>query len=181
MPTRLYRQKKWATANLALAAVMAVLLLAVSALAQRASPPKKPESAKRVWTPPRTTDGQPDLQGIWSNASIIPLERPKELEGKQLLTPEEMAAYEAKTFNRSSRERPLPAGQVGTYNDFWWDADSKRAPNLRTSIIVDPADGKVPALTAEAQQRVQADRAYAREHPADGPEDRPLYERCIVF
>ena len=150
MPTRLYRQTKWATANLALAAVMAMLPLAVSALAQRASSPKKPESAKKPWTPPRTADGQPDLQGIWSNASIIPLERPKELEGKQFLTPEEMAAYEAKVFNRSSRERPLPAGQVGTYNDFWWDADSKRAPNLRTSIIVDPADGKVPALTPQS-------------------------------
>jgi hypothetical protein len=181
MPTGLYGQRKWATASLALAAVMAVLPLAVSALAQGASPPKKPESAKKPWILPRTADGQPDLQGIWSNASIIPLERPKELEGKQFLTPEEMAAYEAKVFNRSSRERPLPAGQVGTYNDFWWDADSKRAPNLRTSIIVDPADGKVPALTPQALQRVQADRDYAREHAADGPEDRPLYERCIVF
>ena len=133
-----------------------------------------------LW-PPRTADGQPDLQGIWSNASIIPLERPKELEGKQFLTPEEMAAYEGKVFPRSSREKLVAAGQVGTNNDFWWDGDSKRAPNFRTSIIVDPPDGKGPALTPEAQQRVQADRAYAREHPADGPEDRSLMERCILF
>jgi hypothetical protein len=180
MPTGLYGQKKWATRSLALALV-AVLPLAVSALAQRASQPKKLESVKKPWTPPRTADGQPDLQGIWSNASIIPLERPKELEGKQFLTPEEMAVYEETVFNRSSRERPLAAGQVGTYNDFWWDADSKRAPNLRTSIIVDPADGKVPALTPQAQHRVEADRVDARQHPADGPEDRPLFERCIVF
>jgi hypothetical protein len=160
---------------------MAVLALAIAAPAQRTLPAKQAAPAKNAWTPPRTADGQPDLQGIWSNASIIPLERPKELEGKQFLTPEEMSAYEAKVFNRSTRERPLAAGQVGTYNDFWWDGDSKRAPNLRTSIIVDPPDGKVPALTPEAQQRVQADQAYAREHPADGPEDRPLFERCIVF
>ena len=98
MPTRLYRQMKWAAANFALAAAMAMLPPAVSVLAQSASPPKKSESAKKNWTPPRTADGQPDLQGIWSNASIIPLERPKELEGKQFLTPEEMAAEQAKAF-----------------------------------------------------------------------------------
>jgi hypothetical protein len=75
------------------------------------------------------------------------LERPRELEGKQSFTPEEMASYEAKVFQRSSRKRPQPAGQVGTYNDFWWDADSKRAPNFHTSLIVDPPDGRVPRLT----------------------------------
>ena len=109
------------------------------------------------------------------------MERPKELEGKELLTAEEARAYEAKIFGRTSREGPLAPGQVGTYNDFWWDADSKRAPNFRTSIIVDPPNGKVPPLTAEAQERLKADQAYAKEHPADGPEDRPLYERCIVY
>ena len=68
-----------------------------------------------------------------------------------------------------------------TYNDFWWDADSKRAVNFRTSLIVEPPDGKIPALTAAAQQKMQAERAYRREHPADGPEDRPLMERCLLF
>lgn len=139
------------------------------------------QSAKPAWTPPRTADGRPDLNGIWSNASIIPLERPKELEGKQSFTPEEALAYQDKVFKRSSRERPTAVGNVGTYNDFWWDPDSKRAPNLHTSLIVDPPDGKVPPLTPAAQQRVQEDRAYARAHPADGPEDRSLMERCLVF
>jgi hypothetical protein len=167
--------------RIAVAASIALTVLAVSVYAQNPQPAKKAPAAKKPWTAPRTVYGQPDLQGIWSNASIIPLERPKELEGKQVLTPEEMAAYAARVFPRTSRERPLAPGQVGTYNDFWWDGDSRRAPNLRTSIIVDPEDGKVPALTPQAQQRVQAERAYAREHPADGPEDRPLMDRCLLF
>jgi hypothetical protein len=109
------------------------------------------------------------------------LERPEELKGKQFFTREELFAYEATVFGRSSRERPVAAGQVGTYNDFWWDSDSKRAQNLRTSLIVEPADGKVPPLTPEAQRRVDADRAYARAHAADGPEDRSLMERCLLY
>jgi hypothetical protein len=165
----------------AAAAVFLVLSPAAGQSTSASAKPANPVKAGKNAAVPRTADGKPDLQGIWSNASIIPLERPKELEGKQLLSPEEMAAYEAKVFARSTRERPVAPGQVGTYNDFWWDADSKRAPNLRTSIIVDPPDGKIPALTPEAQKRVEADRAYAREHPADGPEDRPLMERCLLF
>ena len=126
-------------------------------------------------------DGQPDIQGIWSNASIIPLERPKELEGKQFFTREELPAYEQKVFTRTTRDRPPAPGNVGTYNDFWWDRDARRALNLRTSIIVDPPDGKVPPLTPQAQKRVEAERVYSRQHPADGPEDRSPAERCLVF
>ncbi|HXP87500.1 MAG TPA: hypothetical protein VN841_22400 [Bryobacteraceae bacterium] len=173
--------------SLALVFAIAAAPWAMPAGAQSASPPqqaapaKKAAPAKPAWTPPRLADGHLDFNGVWSNASIVPLERPQELEGKQFLTPEEKTAYEQKVFARSSRERPRPGGGVGTYNDFWWDADSKRAQNFRTSLIVDPPDGKVPPLTAEAQKRVQADRAYSREHPADGPEDRTLLERCILF
>jgi hypothetical protein len=163
-----------------LIAVIAVVLSAIAA-AQSTQPQNNEARVNRNWTPPRTADGQPDLQGIWSNASIIPLERPKDLEGKQFLTPEEMSEYEAKVFRRSTREKPLAPGQVGTYNDYWWDADSKRAPNFRTSLIVDPPDGRVPPLTPEAQKRVAADQVWSKQHPADGPEDRPLFERCILF
>jgi hypothetical protein len=157
-------------ANLALAFLIALVPMAISAFSQRA-----------LWTPPRTADGQPDIQGVWSNASIIALERPNELQGKQFFTPEELTAYEAKVFARTIRDKPPAPGSVGTYNDFWWDRDSRRALNLRTSLIVDPPDGRVPPLTPEAQKRVQAERAYSKDHPSDGPEHRPLAERCIVF
>jgi hypothetical protein len=152
-----------------------ILVLAISGAPLTVLAQNKP------WTPPRTPEGQPDLQGVWSNASIVALERPTELEGKQFFTPGEKAAYEAKVFARSSRDKPPAAGGVGTYNDFWWDADSKRAPNFRTSLIVDPPDGRIPPLTPQAQRRIETDRVYAREHPADGPEDRSLMERCILF
>jgi len=173
--------KKPVHGALAIFFVILVLPPAGSAAAQSASTATKKESAKKSWTPPRTADGQPDIQGTWSNASIIPLERPRELEGKQFFTPAELVAYEDKVFARSVRDKPPAPGGVGTYNDFWWDSDSRRALNLRTSLIVDPPDGKVPPLTPEAQRRFEAERAYSREHPADGPESRSLAERCIIF
>jgi hypothetical protein len=172
---------KWLSARLALAAAIAVALLGMSALGQSVSPPGNAGKVKKNWTPPKTADGQPDLQGIWSNASIVPLERTKEFEGKPILTPQELTGYENKTFARTSRDKPTAPGQVGTYNDFWWDGNSKRAPNYHTSLIVDPPDGKIPALTPEAQRRVQAERAYSRLHPADGPEDRSMMERCLSY
>jgi len=180
-----WRVKSAPTRHAAIVAIAAALI-ALRSPAQNASPSKnasvkQASPAKSSWTPPRTTEGQPDIQGTWSNASIVPLERPKELEGKQFLTPEERTAYEQRIFARSIRERPLAAGNVGTYNDFWWDPNSKRALNSRTSLIVEPPDGKIPALTPEAQRHVQADRTYTREHPSDGPEDRSLMERCLLF
>jgi hypothetical protein len=180
MQTSLRLGVKSTLTSVALAAGIA-MIPAVPAAAQKVAANQTTVKTRIAQSSPRTAYGDPDIQGIWSNASIIPLERPKELEGKQSFTPEEMASYEAKVFQRSSRERPQPAGQVGTYNDFWWDADSKRAPNFHTSLIIDPPDGRVPRLTPEAQRRADADRAYAREHTADGPENRPLMERCLLF
>jgi hypothetical protein len=141
-------------------------------------------SAAAKWTPPRTPDGRPDLQGIWSSSTLTPLERPVELAGKPVLTPAEAAAYEKQLIERGNRDIRGESADVdvaGAYNELWFDRGKKVVGSRRTSLIVDPPDGRVPSLTPEAQKKVDAARAYARLHPADGPEDRPLAERCMLW
>lgn len=132
---------------------------------------------------PRTPDNQPDLQGIWTNATITPLERPPELAGKAFFTPEEAAVYEKQVRARNNADRrdvnPDADLAVG-YNDFWWDRGTSVVSTLRTSLIVDPPDGRIPALTPEAQKRAAARAEARRLHPADGPEDLSLADRCIA-
>ena len=133
---------------------------------------------------PRTSWGHPDLQGTWSTATITPFERPAELAGKEFLTREEAAEFERLTLERTNRDRRDGAAEADlarAYNDFWWDSGTRVVPTRRTSLVVDPPDGRVPSLTPEAQQRVAA-AAEARKQrgPADHPEDRNLWERCIT-
>ena len=113
------------------------------------------------------------LDGIWTYATMTPLERPRDLAGRATLTPDEAAAYERATIERQSATN-------NTAGPDWWDPGTRVLINGRTSLIVDPVDGRVPALTAEAQQRAAA-RALARRSrgSADGPEDRALNERCL--
>jgi hypothetical protein len=139
--------------------------------------------AAKNWTGPHTPDGQPDLQGLWTNATITPLERPKELTGKEKFTEQEAAEYEKRVLEETNKDRRdgSPEADVGrAYNDAWWDRGTKVVPTLRTSIVVDPPDGKVPALTAEAQKAAAARAAVLQRLPA-GPEDRGLPERCILW
>ena len=144
----------------------------------------KAAATSKAWTPARTADGHPDLQGIWSNAILTPLERPAELAGKATLTEQEAAAYEKQTVERNNVDHRDAVGTEAdvarAYNNAWYDRGSKVVKTRRTSLIVDPPDGRIPPLTPEAMQRA-ADRAEARKlHPADGPEDRALNERCIL-
>jgi hypothetical protein len=142
------------------------------------------QAPKKTWIPPHTIDGQPDLQGIWGFATITPLERPSNLGGKDFFTGKEAADYEKEFLARNNRDRrdgPTEADVSRAYNDFWWDSGSRVVWTKRTSLVVDPPDGKLPALTPAGQKKA-AERAEARRsHPFDGPENRPLQERCLVW
>ncbi len=134
---------------------------------------------------PLAAQKTPDLQGYWTNVTITPLERPANLADKQFFTPQEAAEYEKQTVQRNNADRRDGVGtdaDVGkAYNDFWWDRGTKVVSTLRTSLIIDPPDGRIPALTAEAQKRQADVRAALRGHANDGPENRALSERCILW
>jgi hypothetical protein len=132
-------------------------------------------SGKAAATVPRAADGHPDLQGVWDFRTITPLERPSELGAKQVLSDEEAAQAEERAAG-DRVDRPPRAGDPGTYNQFWFDRGTKVIGDRRTSLIVDPADGRIPPLTPAAQQRREGVR---RGRPA-GPEDRNVAERCIL-
>ncbi len=133
----------------------------------------------------RTPWGDPDLQGTWSNATLTPLQRPAELGDKEFFTEEEAKVYVQERIAAQSGDANIEAdraaGNVGSYNDAWMDRGNDIVPTRRTSLIVDPANGRVPPFTPAAQREHERNLAYAAEHPADTPEDRYLTERCIVF
>jgi hypothetical protein len=141
-------------------------------------------AVKKTWAASRNAYGQPDLQGIYSTATLTPLERPAELAGKQVFTAQEAVEYEQQLLRTSNRDRRDGGAEVDVgraYNEFWYSRGDHIVADRRTSLIVDPPDGKIPPLTAAAQKR-QADRAaLLREHGFDGPEYRSLQERCLLW
>jgi len=139
-------------------------------------------AAPETWAPPHTRDGQPDLEGIWTNATLTPLERPADLANKEFLTEQEAAEFAQKALRDVDGDRRDGGSATDVnraYNEFWRDR-GKVVPDRRTSLIVDTPDGRIPALTP-AGQKLAAARAEARRlHPFDGPEDRSPAERCIA-
>ena len=165
-----------------------VTLLTAIALVPLASVPASGErqTAAEATTatsdPPRTTWGDPDLQGVWNNNTSTPLERPEEFADEAFLTDEERAAYtarrQASREDRDSREgRGTDADVRRAYNAYWFPVPGEAIS--RTSLILDPLDGKIPPLTPAGQQRADARRGF-RQNPPAGPEDRSLWERCIT-
>ena len=142
----------------------------------------------------RTAWGQPDLQGIWDFRTITPLQRPEDLAEREFLTAEEAASLEQEAVDRNIRLLNRPArrtaaggnvdrradGTPGFYNNFWLDRGTSTVGTRRTSLIVDPPNGRMPALTVDGQRRATARREYRREHPADSWVDRSAAERCIL-
>ncbi|HYM19338.1 MAG TPA: hypothetical protein VEU06_12285 [Micropepsaceae bacterium] len=171
--------------------IAAVFLMPVGA-AEQAQSKAKPTSAPDNWTLPRTADGQPDLQGVWDYRTITPLERPAELGTKEFFTADEAKKFESDENQRQNRDLidpevgglNYPPGGVIPYNEFWYDRGDKLG-SQRTSLIVDPPDGRLPPWTPEGQKFADLRAVSARDdqlgHPhANSWEDRPLQERCLV-
>jgi hypothetical protein len=174
----------------AILAFVWVASLAPAHLTAQTPPAKK-------WTPPRTADGQPDFQGNWATATLTPLERPPEFAGKEFLTEQEAAEYEKRTLEQANSDRRDGGAEADlrrNYNEFWRDRGTTVVATRRTSLIVDPPDGRVPSLTPEARRKQAAGAGQgvedARFGPSavsssrpqrlpGGPEDLPLRIRCI--
>jgi hypothetical protein len=150
------------------------------------------------WKVPRFLDGHPDLQGIWTNKTITPFERPADLGDKEFFTPEEAQAYARRQLERSNRDNRTDdvSDVIGAYNAFWWDSGTSLLPNLRTSIVLDPPNGRIPPLTDARRAALDAEREALRARcaqpgcaiansgqpaPADEPEALDLMTRCISF
>jgi hypothetical protein len=131
---------------------------------------------------PRTPDGHPDVQGIWDFRSATALERPARFAGREFMTPDEVVAYEQEALEREDGRPPDDGRTEQSVHAVWWLDYGKRVVGTRrTSLIVDPPDGKMPPLTPEGQKRSAERRAAAKTHgPADSYEDRSLQERCIT-
>jgi hypothetical protein len=131
---------------------------------------------------PRTPDGHPDLQGIWDYRSATPLERPRQFADKEFMTADEVAAYEQRALEREDGRPPDdPRTEQSVHPAWWLDYGKTVVKTRRTSLIVDPPDGRIPPQTAEGQARAAARRAAAQAHgPADSYENRGLFERCLT-
>lgn len=153
------------------------------------------DSATAQWQLPRTVNDQPDLQGVWANNSVTPLQRPEIFAGRAELTPEEFQLLQQRANEIESGDGDALFGDgflgaalsgevqsydpsTGNYDQSWM---ASRNLENRTSLIIDPPNGRLPAMLPEASARMAATRDYRRDHPSDSYTSRPLQERCITY
>ncbi|MXZ70896.1 MAG: hypothetical protein F4Z04_05230 [Acidobacteria bacterium] len=164
-----------------------IFVVAVATVLVAAAPADAQNALRTAW-------GAPNLQGVWDFRTITPLERPEELGDQEFLTAEEAARAEQEVVDRNQEllereaERTEAADQVdrradgspGFYNNFWLDRGTRTIDTRRTSLVVDPPNGRLPELSSQGRERAEARRDYRREHPADSWRDRSAYDRCIL-
>jgi hypothetical protein len=166
---RVELRNKHVKPRIALAAVLCALAV-MSAAAQKT-------------TMPRTADGHPDLQGVWDNSSLTPLERPSELADQEFFSDAEAKEYESleQYVERLKGRFGEPEGAVTGEANGIWRTPRKLGPDRRTSAITQPADGKMPPLTPFARERLDALARARKAHPADNPEELSINERCLIW
>jgi hypothetical protein len=140
---------------------------------------------------PRTEWGLPDLQGVWNFSSDVPMQRPEEFGEREFLTAEEIVAAQSQRFRLGASDEPVrsASGVEAFYNDTIWMENVRREGNVRTSLIVSPPNGRLPALAEGVENIPGGEVEAAGQRPVrfviggigrDGPEDRGLSERCLV-
>ncbi len=178
------RHRAVASFGVLLVATALMVVAARSVAGQTPASPAKPAAARK-WTVPRTPDGQPDLQGFWTNSTYVPLERPDNV-AKAFYTEQEFAAV-----IKAAAAREAEQTEPGTVADVHYDftqfgldrSQSAFVKTLRTSLIVDPPNGKLPPVTAEGQKRA-AERAAERKRmgaTTDAVQNMPLGTRCLIM
>ena len=168
------------------AAAIAALALAPAAARAQSAEAEAPAPARTAWD-------DPDLQGIWNNATLTPFQRPEALGDQEFLTEEEAAGVEQRSAERNATLWEAPArraeagGNVGAYNNFWMERGTTVVPTRRTSIIFDPPNGRLPEPTPETRAWLASPAAAHRgavrrgDHPADSYEQLDLGDRCIWY
>ena len=164
-----------------LAPVAVVMLVPGVALGQS----KASSSRQANWQQSKTAWGDPDMQGIWNNVTATPLQRSDALKDKATLTSQEVAEFEQQAADQrnANEAKPVAEQSVGSrtgYSTLVWFETGYKLSDGRTSLLLQPKDGKLPALTPAAQKITEQQAAARKASPADRPEDRGPYERCIT-
>ncbi len=139
----------------------------------------------------RTPDGQPDISGIFTFRTLTPFQRPTQFDGRENLTAEDAAAFEASERTRQNRDlfdpelgannyRPRAEGGVLSYNEFWYERGVELTADKRTALVVDPPDGRLPPRTESAQMAARERAAYQEIHRYDSHENRRSGDRCLM-